>query len=445
MFGYYLNLALRSLKRSPGLTALMMLAIGFGVAASMTSFAVFRNVSADPIPWKSSQLFVPQIDNWGPVQSTGPGARSGTKEPPDALSYADATALMRDHRATRQSAIYALAPTVLPDRPGSSPIPVAAFGVYNAFFPMLDVPFRFGSGWSATDDTGATPVVVIGDSLNRQVFGGDNSVGRSINLDGKHFRIIGVMASWNPQPIFFDVVDTGGFGGDGPDLFMPLQSALASDMQGGGVVNCPKGVQPPAGADGLQKSECVWLTFMAELDDAAAVRGYRQYLDDYARDQRKIGRFSWPPNNRLRNIRAYLDYMHVVPDDAHVSLLIALSLLLVCLVNTVGLLLAKFLRRSGEIGVRRALGASRSAISMQFLVEAAMVGVGGGVLGLLFTCIGLFGVRRLVQPRLAGLVHIDLSLLLLTVFAAIAASVLAGLYPTLRAARVAPAWQLKSQ
>ena len=59
MFGYYLDLALRSFRRSLVLTVLMVLSIGFGVAASMTTYAVFRGVSGDPIPWKSSRLFVP--------------------------------------------------------------------------------------------------------------------------------------------------------------------------------------------------------------------------------------------------------------------------------------------------------------------------------------------------------------------------------------------------
>ena len=93
MLTYYIELAVRSLKRSPGLTLLMVLTIGFGVAASMTTYSVFRAVSGDPIPWKSSQLFVPQIDMWGP---TGRGADG---EPPDAMDYTDAMKLMRDHRA----------------------------------------------------------------------------------------------------------------------------------------------------------------------------------------------------------------------------------------------------------------------------------------------------------------------------------------------------------
>lgn len=444
MFGYYLDLALRSLRRNPVLTTLMVLTIGFGVAASMTAWSVFRGVSGDPIPWKSAHLFVPQIDVWGPLQQSGPGERRGVREPPNALAYADAMALMHDHRAARQSAIYAIAPTVLPEGAGRSPIPVFGFGVYSEFFSMVDVPFRYGSGWQAGDDGDVAPVIVISDELNRQVFGGGNSVGRGINLDGKDYRVIGVMKPWNPQPMFFDVVDTGGFGGSGPAVFVPLQRAIAGGMENAGAVNCPKGVQPGAGYAGLQQSNCVWLAYMVELGDASAVRNYREYLDNYARAQQTIGRFDWPPNNRLRDMRAFLEHEHVVPDDTRVSLLVALGLLLVCLINTVGLMLAKFLRRSGEIGVRRALGASRRAIHAQFLTEAAVIGVGGGMLGLLLTAVGVLVVNRALPPRLADLARLDPALLLLTVAVAIVTSALAGIYPIVRAARVQPAWQLKT-
>src|SRR5690242_926657 len=109
MFGYYLDLALRSLKRHKALTALMIITIGFGVAASMTTWSVFRAVSGDPIPWKSSKLFVPQIDNWGPA---GHGPKDTSNEPPDAMDYTDAVALMRDHRAKYQSAMYQIGSAV---------------------------------------------------------------------------------------------------------------------------------------------------------------------------------------------------------------------------------------------------------------------------------------------------------------------------------------------
>ena len=153
MFAYYLDLAWRSLRRSPGLTALMVLAIGFGVGACMTTWSVFRAASGDPIPWKSTKLFVPQLEIWGA------SGRSANGEPPDALSYVDAQALMRDHRAAKQSAIYGIGPAVFPARTGQHPSTVGGYAVYGDFFAMVDAPFLFGQGWSAPEDAAGAPVV----------------------------------------------------------------------------------------------------------------------------------------------------------------------------------------------------------------------------------------------------------------------------------------------
>jgi putative ABC transport system permease protein len=439
MFGYYLELAARSLRRSPGLTALMMVSISFGVAASMTTYSVFRGLSGDPIPWKSSTLFMPQIDIWGP-------GNGFIDEPPDALDYADAMILMRQHRAARQSAIYPIGPSLFPANSGRnrSPIPLDGYAVSSEFFPMLDVPFHYGSGWRADDDASQTPVAVISEKLNQQVFAGGNSVGKVIDIDHRDYRIVGVMTDWNPQPRFFDV-QGGYYSVDGPAVFLPFQTSVAVHMINTGWDGCRKGASDPqSNFVALLNSDCVWIAYMAELDDAAAVHSYRQYLDAYASDQQRAGRFHWPPNNRLRDVPAFLDHAQVVPRDTKVSLLVAQGLLIVCLVNTVGLLLAKFLRRSGEIAVRRALGASRAAIYAQFLTEAAVIGLGGGLLGLIFTAIGVLSIDQILPPSLAALARIDPSLLSLTLLMAIAATLLAGLYPTYRASRVQPAWQLKA-
>ena len=437
MFAYYLELALRSLKRSPGLTALMVLTIAFGVAASMTTYSVFRAVSGDPIPWKSAHLFVPQIDMWGP------NGRGSDGEPPDAMDYNDAITLMRDHRAKLQSAMYQISPSVVPADASKHPIHVSGHAVYSEFFPMLDVPFLYGNGWSADDDTQRAAVVVISSKLNQKLFGGSNSVGKTVNVEGKDYRVVGVLNDWNPQPRFFDVVNSGGFSTGVEDVFLPFQRAIAVGLPNDGNTNC-NAVPAESGFVGLQHSNCVWIAYMAELDDAAAVTAYKQYLDGYAHDMQQSGRFGWAPNNRLRDLPAWLDNQHVVPSDTKVSLLVALGLLLACLVNTAGLLLAKFLRRSSEIGVRRALGAPRLAIYAQFLTEAGIIGLAGGVLGLLLTGVGVASVGWVLPKDIAALARVDVSLLLLTLLVAVIATTLAGLYPTFRASRVQPAWQLKS-
>ncbi|HZW50940.1 MAG TPA: ABC transporter permease, partial [Rudaea sp.] len=352
-------------------------------------WSVFRAVSGDPIPWKSAQLHVPQVDMWGP---SGRSPDSTDNDPPNALDYNDAVALMRDHRAKLQSAMYAIGPSVVPADAAKHPIQTGGHAVFGEFFAMVDVPFKYGSGWSATDDEHRAQVAVISAKLNEKVFDGANSVGKMLNIEGRDYRVVGVIGDWNPQPRFYDVVNTGGFASESEDLYVPFNTAISAGMSNDGNTNCS--VVPEAGFEGLQRSSCVWIAYMAQLDDAAAVDAYRNYLEGFART-RYTG---WAPNVRLRNLPDWLDHEHVVPSDTKVSLLIALGLLLVCLVNTAGLLLAKFLRRSSEIGVRRALGAPRLAIYAQFLTEGAIIGVVGGVIGLVLTGIGVLSVG-LVLPK----------------------------------------------
>jgi putative ABC transport system permease protein len=242
---------------------------------------------------------------------------------------------------------------------------------------------------------------------------------------------------------FYDLSNSSSFNSDEEDLFVPFNTAIDASMATNGNTSCYAPPKEP-GFVGLQHSECVWISFMVELDNPSKVAAYKQFLDGYAREQQQVGRFTWPPNNRLRDLKNWLVYQQVVPPNTRISLLVALGLLIVCLVNTTGLLLAKFLRRSGEIGVRRALGAPRREIYRQFLIEAGMIGVAGGVLGLMLTALGVLGIGWVMPADIAALAHIDVSLLGLALLLAIVATALAGLYPTFRAAHVRPAWQLKS-
>ena len=99
MLAYYLELALRGLRRNGPLTALMIAAIGVGVGASVTLYSAMQAMSADPIPAKSSQLFNVQIDNWGKDQEPSEQSR-------DQIAYPDAAALLRAKPALLQSPMY---------------------------------------------------------------------------------------------------------------------------------------------------------------------------------------------------------------------------------------------------------------------------------------------------------------------------------------------------
>jgi putative ABC transport system permease protein len=436
MFAYYFQLGVRSLRRNPALTALMVMAIGFGVAASMITYSVFRAVSGNPIPDKSTQLFTPQIDSWGPQQNLP------NNEPPEALDYTDAMALMRAQEATRKTLLYQVQMSVMPGGDRDLPLAANGYAVSGDFFPMFEVPFQYGSGWNGQDDQARAAVVVISSALNMKLFGGANSVGRTINLNNHDYRVVGVARHWDPKPRFFDLFSTQGFE-DASDFYMPFGRATDMKMRTAGRNSCRGKLTFKTWEEYLQ-SNCVWISSWVELDSASDVARYRRFLENYAADQQHAGRFEWAPNVRLRDVMQWLDQQHVVPPESRISLTVALGFFMICLVNTIGLLLAKFLRRAGEIGIRRALGATRQEIYAQYLVEAGTVGMAGGVLGLLFTAVGVSGVGLLFPPQIAKLAHLDFSLVGLTLLVAIGATVLAAFYPASRAAHVQPAWQLKS-
>lgn len=436
MFRYYVWLALRSLRRNPILTTLMVAAIGLGIGASMTTLTIFRTMSGDPIPDKSAKLFVPQIDNWGPDERH----RFSASEMPDQLSYTDANALMQAHAAPHQAALYPTYFVVTAPDPQLRPFQVEARAAYTDFFSMFEVPFRYGAPWGEREDQDRSDVAVIDSKLNDKLFGGANSVGKTIHLNRRDYRIVGVLAPWNPEPRVYDVVSTTF---DQPEqVYVPFTNAIEQQLPNWGDNACIN--DTGSGWDGHLHSDCVWLQFWVELPDADAVRRYAAFLDSYAAEQQRIGRFHWAPFTRLRSLHQWMKIERVVTDESRILVVVSFGFLLVCLLNAVGLMLAKFMNRAGETGVRRALGADRRAVFAQCLVETGVIGVAGGLLGLLLTAAGLAGARAVLSEEIGRLAHLDLVDVLLTVTLAVVSAALAGLYPTWRATLVQPAWQLKA-
>jgi putative ABC transport system permease protein len=434
MFNYYLSLALRSLKRNVVLTTLMVAAIGVGIGASMTVFTVLRTMSGDPIPSKSSQLFVPMIDNWGPKNQDDVFTQ-------DQVSYKDVMAWWRDHRGKRQTPEDEVGFSVMPQAPGATPFSATARAVGADFFAMFEVPFRSGVGWTAADDQDRANVVVIGAKLADRLYPHGDAVGHTINLDEHDYRINGVLAHWDPQPRFYDA--SGDTYAETEDVYLPFLTAIDRHMETHGNNNCFEANDP--GWDGHLNSECVWLGYWVELPDAAAVSDYRQYLVNYSVEQKKNGRFNWDAKTFLRDVPEWLDYEKVVPSEMRVSSLVAGGFLLVCLVNSIGLMLAKLSGRSAELGVRRALGASKAEIFVQCIVESAVVGLVGGLLGLGLTMLGLMMERSILSEELARLAHLNAGAVVITIALSVLATMCSGLYPSWRASRVQPAWQLKAQ
>ncbi len=439
MFGYYLRLGLRQLRRNPVLTALMVLTLAVGVAASMSTLTVLRAMSADPIPDKSDRLVVPLLDN-----RPADGADTDP-EPLAQLNYRDAVALHGARRGLRQSALYPIGPVVGPGRDDLPPFFSHGVAVHAEFFSMLDVDFVRGGPWSAEADARGDNVVVIRQSLADKLFGDDDPIGRPLRLDDRDYLITGVVAdAWDPRPAFYRLVGGPGAFGGRDEVFLSFNAAIAAEVGQQGSIDCPVDPGDISGFEGLKRSECVWIQLWVELASSGDADAYRDFMAGYVAEQRKLGRFPRPDNHRLHDVLAWLDVNKVVSKDARLQTYLAFGFLLVCLVNTIGLLLAKFTARSGDIGVRRALGARKRSIFQQYLIEAGVVGLAGGLVGLALTFCGLWLIGR-GSEDLARLARMDWAMLATTIGLAIGASLVAGLLPTWRACQVQPALQLKSQ
>ena len=138
----------------------------------------------------------------------------------------------------------------------------------------------------------------------------------------------------------------------------------------------------------------------------------------------------------------------MVEDDNKAMLVLAFAFLAVCLVNTVGLLLAKFLNAAPVAGVRRALGASRRDIFWQHLTESGVVALAGGIVGGLLGLAGIWALRAWYgrfEDAAQRVLPFDAMNFLLVIAIAVFAGLIAGLYPAWRIGRAAPASYLKAQ
>lgn len=437
MFFYYVRLALISIRGNLALSLLMVAAIALGIGLFMSTLTINYLMGKNPIPHKSDQLYYVRVDSWDPNEPY-----EEPNEPPDQLAYVDAMAIMGGAPAFRQTASARVQMVIQADNPDVRPVQAIGRATFGDFFPMFDLPFLHGSGWDRSSDRSREQVVVLTREINDRVFGGENSVGRNVTLSGHVFRVVGVIDEWHPLPKYYDL--TSGAINDPEDFFIPFNLITELELNRAGSTNCWK----PLGGDGWQAflaSECVWIQMWAELRNEEEKQEYMAFLNAHVENQKTLGRFARPMNNRLDNVTEWMENQQVVQAEARMMVAVGIMFLAVCLLNTIGLLLSKFLGKAGEIGVRRAIGASRQTLFYQYLVESACIGVAGGLLGLGCAWLGLKGIDYLFEDDIPGLFTMDWVMVLTAMFIALLSSILAGLYPTWQACNVQPAQQLKSQ
>jgi putative ABC transport system permease protein len=312
------------------------------------------------------------------------------------------------------------------------------------FMPMFGVALRYGRNWDATEENARLPVVTIDTDLARKLFGTENAVGRSVKLKKTLFRVIGVFEPFAPQPRFYGL-NVSAFSSDGNEnLYVPYLAALDAGLTPFDSDSCDA---PAAGSKEAvsftDPVHCSALGLWVQLDTPQQVADYREYLTHYAEQQKALAGFGKKPQAQLISVAEWLKLQDVVPQSVRLNVWLAASFLLLCMFNVAGLLAARFLHRSAEIGIRRALGAPRFSVFMQHVLEASAVCLVGGVLALPLTLLGLWILRH-QGNEFSGLARLDTPMFDALFVLALLVGALVGVLPAWRASAVEPGLQIKS-
>ena len=440
MFAYQLRIAWKSIRRNLGHSLIVAGGIALGVAVSTLFATVRHSFAKDPLPDKSDALYNVRLDSWDPHQ-----AYPGDVGPPPQITYQDMAGLMRSDIPLRQSGMFKTSLYVFPPDPATGrPRKESIRLCFSDFFAMFEVPFKYGAAWDRKADAGPEPVVVLSEPMNEWLFGGEDSVGRTVRIQDRQFRVVGVLDRWRPSLKFYDL--TNNYVQEPEPIFMPFSWVRPMELRSAGNSDNWR-TAAQSGFAGIFASEQVWIQMWVELPSEDHLQRYRAFVDAYTLEQRKSGRFQRPLDNRLTTIPALIAESKVVPEEATATLMVSLLFLLICSLNLIGLLLGKFLARGAEIGVRRAMGARRLDVFVQHIAECELVALAGGAVGLVLAVAGVEAVNLWTKTlfQRTDFFQVDWTMAGFAAAAALGAGLIAGVYPALRVCRIAPAVHLKTQ
>jgi putative ABC transport system permease protein len=391
-------LALRAVKRNKMRSSLTMLGMIIGVGAVIAVIGIGQGAAAKAqeqlAAMGSNMLFVGS----GSVNRYGLNVGSGQTK---TLVIGDAKAIARE------------CPSVSAAAPGTATGQQIVYGNQNwatqingtepQYFVVRNWPFAGGTSFSEDDVTQAATVAVLGDTVRKYLFGSSNPVGETIRIGTLPFKVVGVLA---PKGI------STGSGQDQDDvIFAPLTTVQKKLL----------------GQEWLR-----WIMVSAVSRQGSFVAKHQ--IESLLRDRHKI-KPGDPDDFIVRNLADVADAE--AEQGAVLTILLTIVASIALLVGGIGIMnimLVSVTERTREIGIRMAVGATEEDVRRQFLIEAVVLGLIGGAIGILFGVVSSLAVSNLLKwPILIP----PYAILASTLFA-VAIAVFFGFYPARKASQLNP-------
>jgi putative ABC transport system permease protein len=387
-----LRYSARMLIKSPGFTAVAVLALTLGIGANTAIFSVVNSVLLRPLPYSDPGRLMQLWESKPAI-----GRNEITASYPNFADWRDQNHVF-DQVVAYADWTFNLTGNGEPER-------IRSTIVSPAFFSVLSIQPIHGRVFLAGEDqSGKDHVAVIGESLWQRRFESDpNIIGRSINLDNESFTVIGVIRRGVQAPLLSDEIE----------LWAPLSHGGGFDNRRGHYLKVIARLNPGTTPQQAQ----------AEMNTIAG-RLEQQY----------------PESNKGLGVRV-VSLGDQIVGNTRTSLLVMLGavvfVLLIGSANVANMLLSRAAARQKEIAIRTALGAGRWQIVRQLLTESMLLSLLSGTFGLL---VAIWGIDLLVTLSPADLprvkeVTIDLRVLGFTLAVSLLTGVLFGLLPALQASR----------
>ena len=391
-----LKFGARMLVKNPGFTLVAVLTLALGIGANTAMFSVVNAVLLRPLPFPEPTRL-----------ATIWGTHSRLNETQRALSYPDVRDLQHMNQAFENVAAYDQTSVTLTGV--GEPVHVAAARVSANIFTLLRVAPVLGRNFAPGEDQPGNYVAILSYPFWQSEFHGDAGViGRSVNIEGRGYTIVGVM----PREFVFPLDN------DPPQLWRTY-SALATPLNN----------QPAS----TEERGAHYLSAIARLKPGVTME---QANDDTQRVGHELAK-QYADTNKYLGLRAEpaLDALvgDVKPQLRVLLGAVGLVLLIGC-ANVANLLLARAAGRRKEIAIRASMGASRGRIVRQLLIESGLLAIAGGVLGLAIAQWGTAMVGQFASeeiPRLGG-AELNPEVLLFTLAASLLTGIIFGLAPALQ-------------